>query len=427
MCVRLCATYRIAAIASALLCLTLTPLSFSRICRYRQPHAVLPAAPSPAVPNRSSVFGGINPLVARADGGNVPLAVVALQPTTAAATDGTGQLARAAGTASVEKLRLWTCCVTPAVRTCYACARDQQQHTAWFETTVLIRKAAIVLIACFIPNALAQTAAFELLFLLFVVLQISLRPYVAWRHQFAEGLSLVCIMATAALAILAQPTAGNSATTATVVTAIMLVLNVGTVAFLAQQYVLLSCVRNAKQITGAVRVLQGRRPPEVAQQLQPETASAHHGNVHGTTGKRTPHSLVRVSLSPLAPALQLAASTAALNGSGGALLATKLRMDTGRRLRAASQRLSDGGVISEAKSTDDNHPGECADDFQIQPVANPLSLGADLGSSSSTLSDGRARGGGGSSTNGSSVVSRAADNRHAAGHPVRHTFAAAPT
>lgn len=264
------------------------------------------------------------------------------------------------------------------------------------------RKAGIILLARLVPNALTQIAAFEILICFSIILHISLRPYAAWRHQFAEGLSLVCIMLTAALAILVQPTAGHSPAVITGVTIVMLLINAGTVAFLAQQYVALCCLRNAEHAEGLARFVRrrmSRRPSSAALRLSQFQDA--RSKFRDASSASKPRSNLQLSLPPLSPALQLAASTAASSGPSGAWRATKPRSDPRRRLRAADARPIDGGASAESEWIEEDQIGRGIDSFRSQFVANPLAVDLHTSGSGGSTSGGSASGSGGSSSGGS--------------------------
>lgn len=187
------------------------------------------------------------------------------------------------------KLRLCEGCLHPRIRRSYTCVRDQPVNMTWFEATVLLRKALTVLLARLVSNALVQIACFELVMVAFIIMHIALRPYAAWRHQFAEGVSLVCIVATAALAILEQPAAGLDAGGTATITAVMLLLNFATVAFLGQQYAQLFLARNSTKVHSAAMLVK-RRLSRFSRGSKPQMTGAFAGEGTVTVSQaKMPH------------------------------------------------------------------------------------------------------------------------------------------
>lgn len=250
--------------------------------------AVVAAAPSP-----ERGFTNVNPLAARsAEAESSPPS--SAERSDRVAVDADHGVADSAQ--SVVKLRICGACVPQRLRQTYTCARDVPANMSWFESTVLLRKASIVFLARLVPNAITQTACFELMIVVFIIMHTALRPYVAWRHQFAEGLSLFCLAVTAALANLVQPAAAIGQTGTVAVTALMLALNFFTVAFLAHQYLQLCCAVNRRKVRGAASSVKQR---VLRLSLRNGTSSSASQN---SSGGRTR------SRKSLSPALKLVAA-----------------------------------------------------------------------------------------------------------------------
>jgi len=87
----------------------------------------------------------------------------------------------------------------PAVRPRALCVRlllDPPVSLAWWEAVVIMRKAAIVLLARLAREPLMQIAWFIGSITIFLLAHVSWRPYANEQFDLAEGLSLLCIIFT---------------------------------------------------------------------------------------------------------------------------------------------------------------------------------------------------------------------------------------
>lgn len=119
-------------------------------------------------------------------------------------------------------------------RACEACRPPliTPGSRAFWESTVLVRKMAIVLMARLLVQPLVQISVFTTLMVVFLAAHILWRPYRESRFALAEGASLLCLTVTASLAINAQPAAEGSPDTVVFINAVILAVNGGTLALL---------------------------------------------------------------------------------------------------------------------------------------------------------------------------------------------------
>lgn len=119
-----------------------------------------------------------------------------------------------------------------------AVAACDSGNRAYWEATSLLRRALIVLLARLVPAALPQIAAFVVILTLFLTAHMLARPYRDPHFAFSEGASLLCVIMTAALAIIAQPSVeqlgGGIAATV-----LMLLINAATLGLLLRDWLVL--------------------------------------------------------------------------------------------------------------------------------------------------------------------------------------------
>lgn len=96
---------------------------------------------------------------------------------------------------------------------------------AFWESTVLLRKLAIVLLARLVPQPLPQVSVFVAVMLLFLTAHLVWKPYRARQFELVEGASLLCLALTACLSINAAPSAGAPPEAAALANAAILVIN----------------------------------------------------------------------------------------------------------------------------------------------------------------------------------------------------------
>lgn len=110
-------------------------------------------------------------------------------------------------------------------------------NRAYWEATSLLRRALIVLLARLVPAALPQIAAFVVILTLFLTAHMLARPYRDPHFAFSEGASLLCVILTAALAIIAQPSVGQDGG-GTAATVLMLLINAATLGLLLRDWLI---------------------------------------------------------------------------------------------------------------------------------------------------------------------------------------------
>lgn len=131
------------------------------------------------------------------------------------------------------------------------------------EATVLLRKAAVVMLARLMTQALAQSSAFIVVMLLFLFATSIWRPYEDAKCLLAESCSLLCLIVTAAMTVAVQPAAGLSASASATLTILMLLINFGTLAYLCIVWARMCMARNiekAKTTAAAVRKRLSLKP-----------------------------------------------------------------------------------------------------------------------------------------------------------------------
>lgn len=236
-------------------------------------------------------------------------------------------------------------------RWCSCCSflRRKPENMAWYEATVLLRKGAIVMLARLVSNALMQVSLFQVLIIVCLVIHISMRPYVKWRFQFAEGASLLCIALTAALAGLVQPGARLSAAAVDGVTVLMLGLNFAVVLALAGLYVKL--LRSTHEANVAVIVSAvNRRLSRKSWTARPKTPVAALVAGYRTPGRNAGPPSAGSSGAPAAK------RSAASDGRGAGSRAAGLVTDNGD----GSDVGDEGGEIEAGVAGSDSDAGSSA-------------------------------------------------------------------
>lgn len=283
-------------------------------------------------------------------------------------------LATASRTASraqaSDKVRLCPNCMPACLRRWYTCARDRPSNMAWAEAIVLCRKLLVVLLARLVVNPLAQIACFETAMVGFLVVHIALRPFDAWRHQFAEGLSLVCIALTAALAILVQPAAGLAGGAAVAVTVAMLLLNLVTVAFLGLQYVQLCCGRHKGTVVNVAAAAKRR--------LSRTRVPANAGQAGGRTVAELPPALKFAAAHKTAKASSLTTAVAAA-AADRADSSSMIKSKAAKGVRQASAPGTGSSVTSTFTSTAEDEGLDAGESAHFSSQSGWDSLGAPTG------------------------------------------------
>lgn len=131
---------------------------------------------------------------------------------------------------------------------------------AFWESTVLVRKMATVLLARLVEQALVQASLFSALMFLFLLAHALAQPYRERRFARAEGMSLLCLALTASLAISGQPAAGPSPALLAVLNWLIVLLNAATLAMLLWTWLRVCCPRYAAAANTAVKVVRQRLP-----------------------------------------------------------------------------------------------------------------------------------------------------------------------
>lgn len=177
---------------------------------------------------------------------------------------------------------------------CCGFGGKQPNNVAWYEALVLLRKAAIVVLARLVPDAVAQVFLLQALLMLCLVVHYVLRPYIQRRFQHAEATSLLCIGITAALAGLVQPSAHLTAAATDGITIVMLAINFAVVLALLALYLASSLCPGPPRTaeTAAVEPAWKARPntPVAALMAGYGAAGRTHGQQSpGGTRLATPH------------------------------------------------------------------------------------------------------------------------------------------
>lgn len=133
-----------------------------------------------------------------------------------------------------------------------------RQSLAFWEATVLLRKMIIVLLARLVQQALVQVALFVVMGTLFLAMHIHWRPYIDDVFHVAEGLSLICIIVTAALAAASQAGPALSVPASLAITLIMLILNFATLVYLAYVWARLCSSRHVVTARAAATTVKKR-------------------------------------------------------------------------------------------------------------------------------------------------------------------------
>lgn len=129
-----------------------------------------------------------------------------------------------------------------------ACTGRDRGNRAFWESTVLLRKASIVLLARLVPAALPQIACFVIIMSLFFAAHSIGRPYRDERFAFSEGASIMCVLLTAGLAIVAQPSADAGLGGATTATVLMLLINALTLLLLLRDWLGICAPKHASLV-----------------------------------------------------------------------------------------------------------------------------------------------------------------------------------
>jgi hypothetical protein len=103
---------------------------------------------------------------------------------------------------------------------------------AWWESTVLLRKAGIVLLGRLVDSPMLQISFLGVWIAVFLVAHVHYRPYVSDMFQLTEGISLFCILVTALLSIVVYEETDTSPRSVAM-TVIMIMMNMVTVAILS--------------------------------------------------------------------------------------------------------------------------------------------------------------------------------------------------
>lgn len=151
------------------------------------------------------------------------------------------------------------CATCPAVISARAIAPGNR---AFWEATVLLRKLTIVLLARLVSSALVQIAAFVVAMVLFWGAHLVWEPYVERRFAQSEGMSLLCLIVTACIAITAQPAAGVPEDAVSAVNVAMVAVNAATLAVLLRTWLTLCApqqLATAAATSAAVRRRLWRR------------------------------------------------------------------------------------------------------------------------------------------------------------------------